>query len=79
LPGWDIAASYREALPWKGTSATAGLCYTRLAAPAGLARTYSVDLGWSMMRWVSLRGGLLWLRWRGETTRFLRGGLTLTF
>jgi hypothetical protein len=79
LPGWDVAASYREALPWQGSSATVAYVYTRLAAPLGLARTISAELGWSLAKWLVVRGGALWLRRSGETTRFAQGGVSLFF
>ena len=79
LPDWDVAASYREALPWQGSSATVAYAYTRLAAPLGLVRTISAELGWSFAKWLAVRGGALWLRRSGETTRFAQGGVSLFF
>jgi len=79
LPNWDVAVRYREALPWQGASATLSYAYTRLVAPPGIARTFSAELGWSLARWLSVRGGILWLRHGGETTRFGLGGASLFF
>jgi hypothetical protein len=79
LPAGSVTGSYRESLPWQGASATVAYAYTRLAAPAGLLRTYSAELGWGPLRWLSVRGGFLWLRRSGATTRFARGGVSLFF
>jgi len=79
LPDWGMSGTYQETLPWQGASILASYSYTRMAAPNVLVRSITAELGWSLARWLSARGGCLWVRESGRTTRYALGGLSLIF